>query len=348
MSNIIRLPGLIDIHVHFRDPGETHKEDFYTGTCAALAGGVTTIFDMPNNLEPIFSYEKLMEKIKIVEQKAVSDWSLYFGTDGRNTDQFDKVAEFTIGLKVYMSMTTGKYVIGDEELLDLVFRKWPKSKVIVVHAEGDRVDLAIKLASKYSTKLHITHISTKDSLEKIIDAKKNDLSITCDTTPHYLMLSIDDLLEFKGFGSVKPPLATKKDIEYLWNNLKYIDCIASDHAPHTLSEKKSSNPPAGIPGVETTLPLLAEELSSDEIIRLTNTNPRKIFGIKQDENTYVEIDKDEGYKIKNESLFTKCGWSPFEGFEGTGKVKRVFIRGIKVFENGEIFVSQGFGKNILK
>ncbi|MBI3380144.1 amidohydrolase family protein [Candidatus Gottesmanbacteria bacterium] len=347
MSNIIKLPGLIDIHVHLRDPGQTHKEDFFTGTSAALSGGVTTIFDMPNNLEPIFTSEKLMEKINIAKQKAVCDWGLYLGTDGRNTDEFEKIADKVIGLKLYLSLTTGKYVVADDKLVELVFKKWPKSKVLVVHAESDRVDLVIRLATRYQNKLHITHVSTKDGLEKIIDAKKNTKSITCDTTPHYLMLSEEYLREFKGLGIVKPPLATPKDQEYLWQNLNHIDCIASDHAPHTLDEKQSSNPPAGLPGVETMLPLLAEEMSVENIIRLTNINPRKIFGLTQDTKTYVEIDKDEGYKIKNEDLFTKCGWSPFDGWEGTGKVKRVFIRGMKVFEDGKILVNPGFGKNVV-
>lgn len=347
MSKNIRLPGLIDIHVHFRDPGETYKEDFYSGTCAALAGGVTTVFDMPNNLAPIFSFDTLIAKTEIAQNKAVCDWGLYFGTDGHNTYEFEKVADKVIGLKVYMSMTTGKYVIGDEELLDLIFRKWPKSKVLMVHAEGDQVDLAIRLALKNKNKLHITHVSTKDALVKIIEAKKLFDKITCDTAPQYLLLKEDSLEKLKGLAIVKPPLATTKDQEFLWKNLNWIDCIASDHAPHTIAEKQSESPLAGIPGVETMLPLLLEEISITEIIRLTNTNPRRIFGIPQDENSFIEIDQFKEYKIKKENLFTKCGWTPYENWEGIGKVKRVFLRGKKVFENGKILVQSGFGQNVI-
>ncbi len=348
MSNIIRLPGLIDIHVHLRDPGQTYKEDFYTGTCAALAGGVTTVFDMPNKLEPMFTYEKLMEKIKIAQQKAVCDFGLYFGTDGKNLEEFEKVKDLVVGLKVYLSLTTGKYVIENEELVEAVFKKWPKSKVLVVHAEGDRVDLAIKLASKYSSKLHITHVNTKEILEKIISAKKDKLDLTCDVTPHHLFLT-NEYLNSGGFGLVKPALATQKDQEFLWNNLKNIDCIATDHAPHTIVEKKSFNIPAGIPGLDTMLPLLLTavkngRLTIDEIVRLTNTNTQKIFKVNQSEDTYVEIDLDEKYKIENKKLKTKCGWSPFEGWKVIGKVKRVFIKGTKVFENGKILVKPGFGQ----
>jgi carbamoyl-phosphate synthase/aspartate carbamoyltransferase/dihydroorotase len=150
---------------------------------------------------------------------------------------------------------------------------------------------------------------------------------------------------------VQPPLATKQDIDFLWEHLDQIDFIASDHAPHTRKEKRSINPPAGIPGLETLLPLLLTEvnkrrISIEEIIRLTNTNPQKIFGLKQRQETYLEADLEERYIIEDRNLKTKCGWSPFAGREAVGKVKSVFIRGIKVFENGQILVSPGFGKNI--
>lgn len=351
MNNIIRLPGLIDIHVHLRDPGQTYKEDFYTGTCAALAGGVTTVFDMPNNLEPIFTYEKLMEKIQIAQQKAVCDWGLYFGTDGKNTDEFEKVADKVIGLKLYLSLTTGKYVVTDEKLVEKVFQNWPKSKVIVVHTASDKVDLVINLAEKYGNKIHITHVNTIDLLEKILSAKQNKLDISSDVTPHHLLLT-DEYLKSGGLGIVKPPLSTAKDQEFLWENIDKVDCIATDHAPHTLEEKKSNNIPAGVPGLDTMLPLLLnavvnKRLTLDDVIRLTNTNPKKIFDIEQYENTYVEVDLDEKYTIINENLKTKCGWSPFNGWEVYGKVKRVFIRGTKVFENGKILVKLGFGESVI-
>lgn len=351
MSKRLKLPGLIDIHVHFRDPGQTHKEDFFTGTSVALSGGVTTVFDMPNNLEPIFTYEKLMEKVNIAKQKSVCDWGLYFGTDGKNSGEFEKVVDKVVGLKIYLSLTTGKYVVADEKLIEAVFQKWPKEKILVVHTEGDRIDLSIRLAEKYGNKLHITHVNTKEMLEKIISAKKDNLDITCDVTPHHLFLT-EEYIQTGGFGLVKPSLVTQEEQDYLWKNLNMVDCIATDHAPHTLEEKKSMNVPVGIPGLETMLPLLLtatyeKRLSIEEIIRLTNTNPQKIFGIKQDEYTYVEVDLDEKYKIENKNLKTKCGWSPFEGWEVYGKVKKVFLRGTKVFENGEILVRPGFGQNVI-
>src|SRR3989344_6887294 len=117
MAHLLRLPGLIDIHVHLRDPGQTHKEDFYTGSCAALAGGVTTVFDMPNNRSPIFSQQALTNKETIASQKAVCDWGLYFGSDGKNVRDFQKVKDRVVGLKLYLSLTTGKYLIEDNNLV---------------------------------------------------------------------------------------------------------------------------------------------------------------------------------------------------------------------------------------
>lgn len=352
MNKLLRLPGLIDIHVHLRDPGQTYKEDFYTGTCAALAGGVTTVFDMPNNLEPIFTYKKLLEKIRIARQKAVCDYGLFLGTDGNNLEEFEKVEGLVVGLKIYLNLTTGQLLVEDDDLIENIFQKWPKDNVIIVHAEGEKIDLAINLASKYKNKLHITHISRKDDLTKVIAVKSEGINITGDTTPNYLFLTDNDGLKLGGFGSVKPNLATKEDQDYLWENLKYIDCLATDHAPHTIQEKRDFNPPSGIPGLETMLPLLLtavkdKRLTLDDLIRLTNTNPQKIFGFKQDKNTYVEVDTDEKYTIENKNLKTKCGWSPFDGREVYGRVKMVFIRGTKVFEDGKILVESGFGKNMV-
>src|SRR3989344_7458033 len=170
---LIRLPGLIDMHVHLRDPGETQKEDFYTGTSAALAGGITTVFDMPNNIEPIFTEKALEVKLRVAKSKAVCDWGLYFGTDGKNTHLFDKIAEKVVGLKLYLNLTTGKYLVEDEDLVIKIFQTWPKQKLLVVHAEGEKVDLALKMCQRFKNKLHIAHVSTKKTLEKIIMSKKN-------------------------------------------------------------------------------------------------------------------------------------------------------------------------------
>ena len=362
MSNLI-LPGLIDPHVHLRDPGQTKKEDFYTGTCAAIAGGFTTILDMPNNKVPITTSKTLNEKIKIAKKKIVCDVGFYFGSLGENLDEFKKVQKKVLGLKLYLNQTTGNFLINKEKL-ESIFTAWSislhsnrlyKDKPILVHAEDNMLDVVINLIKKSRNKIHICHISTASDLKKIIKAKKEGLKITCGVTPHHLFLTEKDVKRLGGYGKMKPPLQSKKDQSFLWKNLKFIDVIESDHAPHTIEEKRGVKPAFGVPGLETALPLLLtamnnKRLAIDDIIRLCHTNPAKIFGIKRfDDSNHrstVEVDLSEEYVIENKNLFTKCKWSPFDGWKVKGKVVRVFIRGKKVFENGKIFAKKGSGKII--
>jgi dihydroorotase-like cyclic amidohydrolase len=351
MNDYLRIPGLIDIHVHLRDPGQTDKEDFNTGTAAALKGGITTIFDMPNNLEPVFSVEKLSEKSKIVSNKALCDYGFFFGSDGENLAEFEKAAGKTIGLKLYLSDTTGKYTVTDESQIYKIFKKWTKKKPVVVHAENEKVGLAIKIAYDCGNILHITHITGENELAQIMDAKKMGMKISSDATPHHLFLSLEDKERLGKYAEVKPPLVSKRNQAYLWNHISDIDCIASDHAPHMKKEKESEISYYGMPGLETMLPLLITafhdgKLTFEDIIRMTSHNPSKIFNLKRDDSSYAEINSEEEYLIENETLFTKCKWSPFAGWYVKGKIKRVFLRGTRVYEDGKILVRPGFGKNI--
>lgn len=363
------LPGLIDPHVHLRDPGQINKEDFYTGTCAALAGGFTAILDMPNNKTPITTIEKLNEKIKIARKKIVCDVGFYFGSLGNNLNEFQKVNPPTgrkvLGLKLYLNETTGNFLIN-KHFLEKIFTVWNKSTIlpsirlfsqtpILVHAEDKMLDTVIKLAEKLGNKVHVCHISTASDLRQIIKAKREGLRITCGVTPHHLFLTNQDAKRLGPFGKMKPQLAGKKDQDFLWKNLKFIDIIESDHAPHTIEEKEGETPPFGVPGLETTLPLLLtavfeKRLTIDDIVRLCHTNPAKIFGINcfndLNHQSRIEVDLSYKYVIENKNLFTKCKWTPFEGMAARGKVEKVFIRGKKVFENGKILVNPGFGKII--
>jgi len=181
MSKLFRLPGLIDIHVHFRDPGETHKEDFYTGTCAALTGGFTTILDMPNNKIPITTLERLNEKKKIARGKIVCDVGFYFGSLGNNADEFKEIQSMVYGLKLYLNKTTGNFLI-DKRKLESIFTAWKKipsttalhsAKAqreipILVHAEDKMLDAIIKLVKKIGNRVHICHISSAFDLKQII------------------------------------------------------------------------------------------------------------------------------------------------------------------------------------
>lgn len=344
----IKLPGLIDPHVHLREPGATQKEDFYTGTSAALAGGYTTILDMPNNKVPITTMERLEEKISLAKAKIVCDVGFHFGSLGDNLDEFAKAQDKVMGLKLYLNETTGNFLI-DREKVEAIFQAWNGVGPILLHAEDDAVAFVIEVVKKTRKKAHFCHISTQNDLALISRAKQEGLPITCGVTPHHLFLTEADSKTLGPYGKMKPYLKSREDVDFLWKNLKDIDVIESDHAPHTKEEKEGETVPFGVPGLETTLPLLLTAVSEkrftiQDLRRMCFENPKKIFNIKADPETYIEVDLDKSYTIHNQFLLTKCGWTPFDGWSVKGKIERVFIRGTKVFEDGKVLVEPGFGK----
>ena len=348
---MITLPGLIDPHVHLRTPGQEHKEDFYTGTSSALAGGFTMVVDMPNNKIPITTERTLVEKIKIAEKSVLCDTGFYFGSLGDNLDEFKKVFRKVIGLKLYLNETTGNFLI-DKKTLAKIFKAWPvNAGPILVHAEDDAIESVIREAHDRKRRVHFCHISIKSDLEQIIRAKKNLLGLSCGVTPHHLFLTQDDAKRLGPYGRMKPFLKSQKDLDFFWDNLKNIDVIESDHAPHTKEEKESKEAPYGVPGLETALPLLLnavnmKRLEISDIVRLCHDNPRRIFKLPQQESI-VDVDMDEKYMISNDDLKTKSGWSPFDGAQMQGKIKRVRIRNNVVFIEGKIIAQKGDG-NIIR
>lgn len=346
MSKIITLPGLIDPHVHLRDPGQTHKEDFYTGTSAALAGGYTAVFDMPNNAEPITTLERLEAKIASAEKQVVSDIGFHFGTLGDNFDQFEKVIDKVMGLKVYMNVTTGGFIVDAEKLVE-IYKAWPNSKPIILHAEEDVSDIVLKTLCEVPTQTHIAHVSSKRELEFVIKAKEMGLPISCGITPHHLFLTQEDAEQLGPYGHMKPYLKSKADVDFIWEHLDAVDIIESDHAPHTKAEKDGDNPPFGVPGLETMLPLMLTaqqegKLSHEKLVSLLHETPKRLFNVPTDESTVVTVDMSE-YEIKNEDLKTKAGWTPFAGRRVVGKVTQVDLRGKTVYKDGEVLASRGSG-----
>lgn len=342
----ITLPGLIDPHVHLRDPGQTHKEDFYTGTSAALAGGFTTILDMPNNATLVTTEKLLDEKLASAKGQIVSNIGFHFGTMGDNLGEFEKIINKVCGLKIYLNMTTGGFIIDADKLID-IYKAWPDTKPILLHAEDDVSEIVLKTLKAAPKPTHICHVSNQAELEFVLRAKDAGLPITCGVTPHHLFLTDEDANELGPFGKVKPYLKSKKDQKFLWNHLDGVDIIESDHAPHTIDEKNSDNPPFGLPGLETTLPLMltaqAEgKLTNAKLLSLLHDRSAEIFNIKTGENTNIEVGMSE-YTITNQGLKTKCGWSPYAGKKVVGKVKKVTISSKVVFENGEIIAKPGDG-----
>jgi carbamoyl-phosphate synthase/aspartate carbamoyltransferase/dihydroorotase len=352
VSKLIKLPGLIDAHVHLRDPAATHKEDFYTASCAALAGGVVAMIDMPNNPLPTTSIRALKQKQKLASEKCVCDYGFYFGASNKNWNLNKEASKKTFGLKIYMDNTTGPLLIENLKILENHFSLWPSIKPILVHAEDSTLAKAIGLALVYKKWLHVCHVSEASELELIKKAKQSGLKITCETAPHHLFLTEKNEKKLGSFAKMRPPLKTKKDQKALWKaiNNGLIDYIATDHAPHTIKEKKSNKPPNGVPGLETLLALMLtavseKKLSMKRLIQLTSINQTNLLNINL-KNSWIEVDLNKTWTIKNKDLFTKCGWSPFNGRKVKGKVVRVFIRGRKVFEDGKVLVKKGFGRSL--
>ncbi len=354
---MIKLPGLIDPHVHMREPGATHKEDFDSGTSAALAGGFTIVLTMPNTKPPIFDVETLDLALNAASQKACCDYAQFVGAGPNNADKAASLADKAAGLKMYLDSTFGELRLDDMTLWQPHFEKYPKQYPIVAHSESRSMAAAILFAAIYDRPVHIAHISLKEEVLIIKAAKERGIKVTCEVCPHHLFLYEDQT----GFGNlsgltlgrreVRPRLATKEDVDALWTNLDVIDCFATDHAPHTIEEKDSDNPLPGFPGLETALPLLLTAVSESrltipDLIEKMYTNPKKIFSLPDQPETWVEVDENAVYEIKAQDQFTRCNWTPFEGWQVRGKVRKVVLRGETAFEDGKILVKPGYGKNI--
>jgi dihydroorotase-like cyclic amidohydrolase len=354
---MIRLPGLIDPHVHVREPGQTHKEDWDTATQAALAGGVTTILAMPNTKPPIFDASTLDLALDAARQKAHCDYAQFVGAGPDNTDKLPSLAHKVAGLKMYLDSTFGELRLDDMTLWQPQFEKYPKEYPIVLHSESRTMAAGILFAAIYDRPVHIAHISLKEEVLLIKAAKERGIKVTCEVCPHHLFLTKDDIPAIShghpGRGEVRPRLASREDVDALWENMDVIDCFATDHAPHTIEEKDSDNPPPGFPGVETLLPLLLTavdggRLTMDDLIQKTVYNTRRIFKLPEQPETWVEVDENASYEISAKTQLTRCGWTPFDGWKVKGRVKKVVLRGKTAFEDGKVLAEKGYGQDIRK
>lgn len=351
-GKMIRLPGLIDPHVHLREPGATHKEDWDSGTAAALAGGFTQVLAMPNTQPPVTDAATLAAVQGIARQKARCDYGLYLGAGADNSDTAPSLASQAAGLKMYLDQTYGPLRLDDMTAWMAHFAHWPSNVPIAAHAEGRTLAAVILLAALYDRPLHLCHVSLRQEILLIRTAKERGLKVTCEVTPHHLFLSQEDLPRLgAGRGDVRPRLATPADRQALWDNLEVIDCFASDHAPHTPAEKDGENPPPGFPGLETTLPLLLTAVSEgrltlEDVIQRCYHNPRRIFNLPEQPDTWVEVDPDARNEIHAAQTFTRAAWTPFEGRPVRGKVTRVVLRGREAYRPGEVLAPPGFGKDI--
>lgn len=365
---MIKLPGLIDPHVHVREPGQTHKEDWDTATASALAGGFTTILAMPNTTPPIFDESTLDLGLASAKRKARCDYAQFVGAGPDNAEKTAQLAPRAAGLKMYLDSTFGELRLDDMSLWMPHFERFPRNMPIVLHAESRTMAAGILFAAIYDRPVHIAHISLKEEVLLIKAAKEKGIKVTCEVCPHHLFLTAPSSVSpacggktlapppFTGGAGggrmeVRPRLASQADVDALWQNLDVIDCFATDHAPHTLAEKDSDNPPPGFPGLETVLPLLLTavdegRLTVDDIIAKMHTNPKRIFNLPDQAQTWVEVDEKAQYEIRSAEHFSRCGWTPFEGWQVKGRVTRVVLRGEDVYKDGKVLAKKGFGKNV--
>ena len=349
------ISGVIDPHVHMRDPGMTHKEDFTTGSMACAKGGITTFFDMPNTVPNTITEETLLEKKKLHKGKSYVDYGFWFGgSKADNHDEVKKVQDKVIAIKVFMNVSTGNMLVEDEKVLEDIFKN---SKLVGVHAEGEMIPKAISLSEKLDVPVYLCHLSTKEDVQYVREAKKKGLKVYGEVTPHHLFLNISDV-EKNPLLRMKPELKTKEDNEALWEGVLdgTIDTIGTDHAPHRIEEKKAKLT-FGIPGAENSLEMMlkavrCDKISLEKLMKIMSENTAEIFGLKNKgkiaagyDADLVIVDMTTEEIISQENVISKCGWTPYEGFEKGGKILTTIVRGNVVFNDGK-FINK-IGKEVI-
>jgi len=367
----IALPAAIDLHVHFREPGQEYKEDWESGSKAATAGGVCFVVDMPNNIPPINTVEHLLTKAKIAEQKSYVDFDLWMLIT--NPSESLKARNLCPGFKVYM--------YDREQFQLLLNEKYPVGTFFIVHAEhpdfikknGNDYDsfersrpskaelmavkVALEIARKKQYRIHITHISTKIALEQIINAKKSGLPITTDVTLHHLILTKDYGRKIGAKAKCNPPLRGKEDRDALIRGLLdgWIDCITTDHAPHSREEKSDfKNAPPGIASIEFFIPLvfsLTKKLGLSaakfcKIVEAFSLKPAHILKLRDYGKlkpgmfaNIVILDPKVTWRINEDEMISKARNTPYHGMLVRGRITAVFLRGNLVFD-GENFITK--------
>jgi dihydroorotase (multifunctional complex type) len=394
LKRCLILPGLVDCHVHLRDQQLAYKEDFFTGTSTAAAGGVTLVLDMPNNKPVTMDTQSLRERMKLAEKQAIVNIAFYSAFPKNSKEVSAIVKEGAVAFKIFLSQKIGGVNIDDDNALLKAFKMAERSGVpVAVHAEDremleeaekkmrqDRRDDAsayvkvhspeagvkaiqrtIRIVEKSSSHVHFCHISSAAELNTLVKAKEKGLPITCETTPHNLLLTFNCLKCCGNLALTNPPLRTKQDVKTLWNALQQglIDIVASDHAPHTIEEKKAESvwdTKSGIPGLETMLPLLLTQVNEgrlklSDLVRMSSEKPSQIFHLK-DRGGIVEgnwadltvVDLKQEYKIDSSKFHSKAKYSPFDGHRVKGKPIKTFVNGQLAFNEGNIVAKHGTGQ----
>ena len=373
------LPGMIDAHVHFREPGYSHKETWTSGSKSAAAGGVTTVVDQPNTDPPTVDGEAFDRKATLATESYVD-----YGINGGVTEPWDPDSLlarplFALG-EVFLADSTGEMGIDADLFEDALVAAGETDTRVTVHAEDatlfdesvrDRddadawsayrtaeaeavaVERACETAREHDTQIHVAHTSTPEGIDTAAET-----GMTCEVTPHHLFLSRDDLAELGTYGRMNPPLRSEQRREAVFERVAdgAVDMIATDHAPHTRAEKDTDiwSAPSGVPGVETALPLLLAaadrgELSYERVRDLTAATPAEVFGldtkgtVAEGNDADLVLVESGPREIRGGDLHTNCEWTPFEGMDGVFP-SLTLVRGSVVYEDGEF--GERVGKNV--
>jgi dihydroorotase len=377
------LPGVIDTQVHFREPGMTHKEDLGTGTAAAALGGVTAVFEMPNTNPNTLTAGDIADKVARAKGRAWCDIAFFVGAAEENASDL-ALTERTpgcAGVKVFMGSSTGSLLVPDDEALEAVLRSG--NRRVAIHAEDEarlreRMPLArdsgdvavhpvwrdvetavratrrvLKLARATGRRIHVLHVTTAEEMALLAEAK--DIA-TVEATPQHLTLVAPDCYRELGtLAQMNPPIRDERHRKGLWQAVRdgVVDCIGSDHAPHTLEEKAKPYPtsPSGMAGVQTLLPLLLDHMAAgrltlERIVDLTSAGPQRIYNIAGKGRIAVGYDADvvlvdlkAKRVIRNDWIASRCGWTPFDGRRVTGWPKATILRGHVVMREDQLLAA---------
>ncbi|MFD1360432.1 allantoinase AllB [Lentibacillus salinarum] len=405
------VPGCIDPHTHFNDPGFTHRETFETGQRSAAAGGLTSHIDMPCTSKPsVRDAESFHKKLSAVKDKAYIDYGFWGGMTGEDVREglldniYPQIEEGVVAFKVYMTPSVPTFPkVTDAEMLEIFNKIAPTGMPIGIHAEnyeicthyteklknegrldypawGDArnviaektaIEMIITFAEATGARVHIVHLTSKDGVQLVRDAKKRGVKITAETCPHYLVLTGDEALEARGtFAKVAPPLREKEDNIVHWQGLAdgTIDFVGTDHAPYEIETEKDApdsdvwNSFPGFPGVEQMVPILVSEglnkgrLSLSRFVEVTSRNAAIHKGIYPKKGSmelgsdadFTVIDLEREYTIDEKKTETMAKYSPFHGMKLKGKPIQTIVRGNVVFDedNGGIVGEVGYGEFI--
>ncbi len=396
LGAMLVLPGLIDVHVHLRDEGKAYEEDFFTGTAAAAAGGITTVLDMPNNDPVTMSTKTLNNRMRIAENRSLVNIGFYSEFPKNLREVVGIVAQGAVGFKLFMARQVGGLNIDDDEALKEAFRKVGELGVpVAVHAEDKALLMAneekLKRANRHDAaaflkahsghvelkaverllavsagtgvRLHFCHVTTEEGLNAVVEAKKSGRTVTCEVTPHHLFLSSADYEHYGLMLTIIPSLRVESNIEALWKGIAdgWVDVLGSDHAPHALSEKSTGSVwdvKVGVPGLETTLPLMLtmvkkNRISLGNVVQLLAEKPAELFNIR-DRGALAQgrkadltiVDFKRKFRINASEFHSKAKFSPFDGWEVQGCPMKTFVNGVLVMDEQEILAKAGSGEVI--